>query len=31
MTQEQKMTAEEQQQWIREQYQVATKYLAKQG
>ncbi len=33
MAQEQKqeMTVEQQQQWIREQYQVATKYLATQG
>jgi hypothetical protein len=31
MAQEQKMTAEQQQRWIREQYQVATKYLAEQG
>jgi hypothetical protein len=31
MTQEQQMTAEQQQQWVREQYQVATKYLASQG
>ncbi len=31
MTQEQEMTAEQQQQWVREQYQVATKYLAGQG
>lgn len=31
MTQKQEMTAEQQQQWIREQYQVATKYLATQG
>jgi len=31
MTQEQNMTAEQQQQWVREQYQVATKYLAEQG
>ena len=31
MAQEQEMTAEQQQQWIREQYQVATKYLATQG
>tara|TARA_R110001592_G_scaffold1212_2_gene7140 strand:+ start:1501 stop:1932 length:432 start_codon:yes stop_codon:yes gene_type:complete len=31
MTQAQEITAEQQQQWIREQYQVATKYLATQG
>jgi len=31
MTQEQKMTAEQQKEWVREQYQVATKYLAEQG
>jgi hypothetical protein len=31
MAQEQEMTVEEQQQWVREQYQVATKYLAAQG
>ena len=31
MTKEQQMTAEQQQQWVREQYQVATKYLAAQG
>ena len=31
MTQTQQMTVEEQQQWIREQYQVATKYLATKG
>jgi hypothetical protein len=31
MTKEQEMTAEQQQQWIREQYQAATKYLATQG
>jgi len=31
MTQKQDMTAEQQQQWIREQYQIATKYLATQG
>ncbi|MCW8833024.1 MAG: DUF4826 family protein [Colwellia sp.] len=31
MTQKKEMTAEEQQQWVREQYQVATKYLATQG
>lgn len=31
MTQKQEMTAEQQQQWIREQYQIATKYLATQG
>jgi len=31
MTQKQDMTAEQQQQWVREQYQVATKYLATQG
>lgn len=31
MTQKQEMTAEQQQQWVREQYQVATKYLATQG
>ena len=29
--QQQEMTADQQQQWIREQYQVATKYLATQG
>ena len=31
MTQEQQMTAEQQKEWVREQYQVATKYLAEQG
>ncbi|MDO6488595.1 DUF4826 family protein [Colwellia sp. 6_MG-2023] len=31
MAQEEKMTVEQQQQWIREQYQIATKYLASQG
>ena len=31
MTQQQEMTTEEQQQWVREQYQVATKYLAGHG
>lgn len=31
MALEQEMTADEQQQWIKEQYQVATKYLATQG
>ena len=31
MTQDVKMTEEEQQQWVREQYQVATKYLAEKG
>ena len=31
MTQAQEMTAEQQQQWVREQYQVATKYLASKG
>jgi hypothetical protein len=31
MEQEQEMTTEQQQQWVREQYQVATKYLATQG
>ena len=31
MTQEQEMTADQQQQWVRDQYQVATKYLASQG
>jgi len=31
MTKKQQMTADQQQQWIREQYQVATKYLATQG
>ena len=31
MSQESEMTAEQQQQWVREQYQVATKYLATQG
>ena len=31
MTQEQQMTAEQQQQWVREQYQTATKYLAEKG
>ncbi|MDP7593042.1 MAG: DUF4826 family protein [Litorilituus sp.] len=31
MTQEQSMTTEQQQQWVREQYQLATKYLAEQG
>jgi len=31
MTAPQEMTAEQQQQWVREQYQVATKYLASKG
>lgn len=31
MTKQQEMTTEEQQKWVREQYQVATKYLAEQG
>jgi hypothetical protein len=31
MSKKQEMTVEQQQQWIREQYQVATKYLASQG
>jgi len=31
MTQTQQMTVEEQQEWIRSQYQVATKYLATKG
>lgn len=31
MTQAQEMTVEQQQQWVREQYQVATKYLAGKG
>jgi len=31
MTQNNDMTPEEQKQWVREQYQVATKYLAEQG
>jgi hypothetical protein len=31
MAQKQEMTVEEQQQWVRDQYQVATKYLAAQG
>lgn len=31
MTQDVKMTEEEQQSWVREQYQVATKYLADKG
>ena len=31
MTQQQEMTTEEQQKWVRDQYQVATKYLAEQG
>ena len=31
MTEQKQMTEEEQQQWVREQYQAATKYLATQG
>lgn len=31
MTEEKKMTEQEQQQWVRNQYQVATKYLAEKG
>jgi len=31
MTEQKKMTEEEQQHWVREQYQTATKYLATQG
>jgi len=31
MAKEQPMTADEQQEWIRQQYQIATKYLAEQG